>query len=445
MEKEILRQISKPIFYVTNDVSRAIGLEKILPNYHIVCLDDHPLVTYLLKEGVSVFCLERELGRQNEIARNAGTILSHPLVLSFIKEESKKETPNILFFKPQKRIELIAKKFGFNLIGNSINLSRIFEDKISFLNICLDNHLKIAPGEIYNLNDIRYSDLIKRFGNQPVIQFGRGWAGNSTYFLRSEDELEKIKKENGNIEIRASRFINGITVLNNAVIYGENTFTSGPAVQIKAEQILTSTQGGTGGRQWPAKLNQRQEEEIKAITLATAKVMRRKGYRGIFGLDFLIEEASGEVYLSENNARITASVPFYTKLELGKDCLPLLGFHLLSFLGGKEIEFLNHEPPPVSGGEIVARNNLQESVQVGGEIKNGIYTKDLDFVRESYFLDTDKNEEIWLETAAKGRKVNPEIELIKIDTPGSVCDEKGNLGKDYLKIISSLKEKLALK
>ncbi|MBU2577247.1 hypothetical protein KKA69_00275, partial [Patescibacteria group bacterium] len=336
MEKEILRQINKPIFYVTNDVSRAVGLEKILPDYHIVCLDDHPLVTYLLKEGVSVFCLERELGRQNEIARNAGTILSHPLVLSFIKEKSKKETPNVLFFKPQKRIEFIAKKFGFNLIGNSTDLSRIFEDKISFLNICLENNLKIVPGEIYNLNNIKYSDLVKRFGNQTVIQFGRGWAGNSTYFLRSEDELEKIKEENGNIEIRASRFINGITVLNNAVIYGENTFISSPAVQIKAEQILTSTQGGTGGRQWPAKLNQRQEKEIEAITFEVAKVMKRKGYRGIFGLDFLVEEVSEEVYLSENNARITASVPFYTKLELSKGCLPLLGFHLLSFLHNNE-------------------------------------------------------------------------------------------------------------
>ncbi|RJR26077.1 hypothetical protein C4578_00050 [Candidatus Microgenomates bacterium] len=442
MKKEIAK-IKEPVFYITNDVSRGIGLEKILPNYHIICLDEHPLVDYLIKEGVSVFCLERELGKKNEILRNAGTILSHSLVLDFIKEKSEGQKPNILFFKPQKKIELIAKKYHFNLIGNSADLSRFFEDKINFLKICQENDLKVSSGEIIRLGKASYTDLQRRFGEKPVIQFGRGWAGNSTFFVESEEELENLKKENGNIEVRAGRFINGITVLNNAVIYGDGFFISPPAVQVKAEQILTSTQGGTGGRQWPAQISLKQKEEIEKITAKVAGIMKKKGYKGLFGLDYIIEEETGEVFLSEDNARITASIPFYTKLELSEGSFPLLGFHLLAFL--KPGERIDYQGPEVSGGEIVARNNRKKSMVVQNEVKNGIYSKDLSFLRESYFLDSTNKEEFWLETAAQGRVVNPEIEIIKLNTKDEVCDRKGRLKSEYSQIIFLLKEKLGLK
>lgn len=445
MTTEVLRKITKPIFYITNDVSRAVGLENIIPNYHIVCLDDHSLVDTLLKRGISVFCLERELGKKNEIFRNAGTILSHPLVLSFIKEKSREQKPNIVFFKPQKRIELISAKHGFNLVGNSLDLSRIFEDKISFFKLCRENDIKTTPSEVFNLGGIDYSSLVKNFGDQFVVQFGRGWAGNSTFFVKSEEELLKIKKEYPNIKVKVSSFIKGITVLNNVVIYKDGTIVGKPAIQIKAEQILTSTQAGTGGRQWPAIMDKRQEKEIEATTLKVASLMRERGYKGFFGLDFLIEEKSGEIFISENNARITASTPFYTKLELAKGFFPLLGLHLLSFLDEPQLDISDVESPGVVGAEIVARNNFRESLMVENSIKNGIYSEALKFIRESYSLDTDLKEEFWLETPARGRLVNPEIELIRLNTLDSVCDKTGSLCEKYMKIISDVKKRLGLK
>ena len=113
---KILNTVTDPIFYVTNDVSRGLGMETLLPNYHLICLDDHPVIDILEKKKVSVFCLERLLGRKNILRRSSGTILDHPLAREFIKEKSKGVTPKILFFKPQKKIELIAQKNGFFLL-----------------------------------------------------------------------------------------------------------------------------------------------------------------------------------------------------------------------------------------------------------------------------------------------------------------------------------------
>lgn len=444
MNLDVLKNLNEPIFYVTNDVGKGIGLENVLPDYHIICLDDHPLVDILQKRGVSVYCLERTLGSKNIIFRSSGVILDHPAVLSFIKEKAKLVKPNILFFKPQKKIEIIAKRENFNLLGNSTEIGRSFEDKIEFFKLCQKEGLPVPGGEITTISASNFGALVKKYGEVLVVQFGRGWAGNSTFFVSTEKDWLNLKKRFGQIPVKTGSFINGRTILNNAVIFANDTLISEPALQIKANKFLISTQAGTGGRQWPAGLDSGQKEKIKQITLKVADLMRNQGYRGFFGLDFLVEKETGEIFLSENNARLTASVPFFTKLELRAKAFPLLGYHLLSFLIWGKTGQIDFEPALISGGEIVARNTLETRAKVGGCLATGIYSKEFDFKRESPFLDSEESGDFWLETVARGRVVNPEIEIAKINTNSPVCDSSGNLKKDYLEIAGKIKEKLKL-
>ena len=443
MKINLLKELSEPIFYVTNDVGKGIGLEKILPNYHIICLDDHPLVDILQNEGVSVFCLERVLGRRNVLPRSSGILLSQKAVLSFIQEKSRKSRPNILFFKPQKRIELVAEKFGFRLLGNSSQINRLFEDKIEFFQLCQKEKLPLPDGEIVNLDKASFDSLSRKYGEILVIQFGRGWAGNSTFFVGS-DQWQQLKKKYGNLRVKVSRFIAGKTVLNNAVIFQDQILVSEPALQIKANPLLTATQSGTGGREWPARLTLDQKKKIKEITRKVGLLMKKKGYRGFFGLDFLIDE-SGKIFLSENNARLTASVPFYTKLEIKAGAFPLLGFHLLSFLPFADQTKIDEECPVVSGGEIVARNNTGKKLKAMGTMATGIYKANLKFIRESAFLDSQDPEDFWLQTVAQGRIINPEVEIAKINTFSPVSDLEGNLLPQYSEIIIKIRRELCLK
>jgi len=444
MDINILKNLRQPIFYVTNDVGKGIGLEDVLPNYHIICLDDHPLVNILQNRGISVFCLERALGSKNIIFRSSGIILDHPAVLSFIREKTKSSRPNILFFKPQKKIGIIAKRENFNLLGNSTEISRFFEDKIEFFKLCQKEGLPIHEGEITTLSQSNFTAIVKKYGEVLVIQFGRGWAGNSTFFISTEEELQDLKKRFGQIQVKVGRFIEGRTILNNAVIFANYTLISEPALQIKANKILSSTQAATGGRQWPAGLDSSQKEEVKRITLKVADLMRDKGYRGFFGLDFLLEKGTGKIFLSEDNARLTASVPFYTKLELRAKVFPLLGYHILSFLSSGKMDQIDLEQASISGGEIVARNTFDTKVKVGGDLGTGIYGKEFVFKTESPYLNSEGVGDFWLETVARGRIVNPEIEIAKINTNTPVCDSEGNLKEDYLELIKMIKEGLKL-
>jgi len=442
MGTDVLRNINKPIFYVTHDVGWGIGLENVLPNYHIVCLDDHPLVDILTKSGVSVFCLERVLGKKNILRRSSGIILDHPAVLDFIKEKSEGERPNILFFKPQRKIELVAKKNKFNLLGNQVGRSRLFEDKLSFFKLCQENKIKLPEGEIKRLSEIKFADMAKKYGEPLVIQFGRGWAGNTTFFIKSEDEFSKLQKKFGQMEVKMSKFIKGRTVLNNAVIFQKQIFVSQPALQIKADKLLTATQAGTGGRRWPSGLGREEKEEISKITFSVGSLMAKLGYQGFFGLDFLLDHSSGEIFVSENNARLTASVPFYTKLELGAGGFPLLGFHLLAFLPQVKLPKIDFSPSDISGSEIVVRNTQDVAVKIGSSLPTGIYDENCLFVRESAFLDVLESDVFWLKTVAPGRAVNPEIEIAKIETLASVCDDEGRLTEKAKKVVEWVKSNL---
>lgn len=440
MNLEILKKITEPIFYVTHDVSRGLGLERLLPNYHLVCLDDHPLVDILLEEGISVFCLERALGQKNALLRTSGTILGHPLVLNFIKEKAAGAKPNILFFKPQKKLEILAKENNFRLLGNSAETNRIFEDKVEFYKLCQNEGINVPLGKIADLGVVSYEELASEYGQTLVVQFGRGWAGNSTFFVNSETELEKLKQDFGPLAVKISRFVSGKTVLNNAVIWGKQVLVSPPALQVKSESCLTACPGGTGGRQWPADLTTAQEEKIQTLTVKVGEIMAKQGYRGFFGLDFLIEESTGEVFLSENNARLTASVPFYTQLELAGGSFPLLGFHLLSFLNYPE-EKIDWQPPQIEGGEVIARNTQNGPVKVINSLKTGLYDFDLKYQGATSSLNGQKDV-FWLEAVAEGRVVNPEIEILKIDTLGPVCDQRGVLTERVRQLVHLIKEKL---
>lgn len=443
MEIDILKGITEPIFYVTNEVGRGIGLEKLLPNYHIICLDDHPLVDILQNSGVNVFCLERALGQKNLLFRSSSVILSHPLVLAYIKEKSKGFRPNILFFKPQKKMEILADQYGFNLLGNPVSLNQRFEEKISFFEFCQKEKIKVPPGETLRIGEAGFIDLAKKYGEKLVVQFGRGWAGNSTFFVQNENDWQKLQKDFGELRVKVTAFIDGITVLNNAVIFQGETLVSSPALQIKANPLLTAMEGGTGGREWPVALTEGQQREIKEITKKVGKTMAEAGHQGFFGLDFLLKK-TGEVFLSENNSRLTASVPFFTKLELKANVFPLLGFHLLSFLKQVMGEVEDYQAAAVAGSEIVMRNTAKTKIKVNGLVKTGLYQENWQMKKETYFLETNSKTDFWLQSVAPERIINPEIEMARINTLSPATDKEGNLQEPFLEILTKVKQELHL-
>jgi hypothetical protein len=283
------------IFFITPDIKRGLGLEGILPNFHLICSYSDPLIEPLKENGTNVFCLEGIIGEDARNINNSGKLLQNSHVLNYIRQHAK-GTPYIAFFKPSVKLDILIKDLGFLAMGNSADKNEMFENKVNLnramQGIIPDYQIPSVTGKMEFLD---YSDIKNKIGGELVVQFGHGWAGKTTFFVFRKEDFIKLQKKFGQTIVRVSKYIEGITLLNNCCIYQENIFVSPPALQISGLPELCDNPSVTCGRQWPnGFLSTSQTEKVGFISRELGKVMQKSGYRGIFGIDFLIEYKTGK-------------------------------------------------------------------------------------------------------------------------------------------------------
>lgn len=322
------------IFFVTPEINRAIYFDHLITDYWIVCSYFDPIIPVLRKQGNKIFCLQEELGERFSPIDNTGKLLENPLVLEYIKKISKR-TPSIFYFKPSLKIDILLKQLGFNKIGNDHKLNEKFENKILAYNFLAKYFPDVnIEGETNTFANLDFQDAVKKYSLPFVLQFSHGWAGKTTYFIQSEKQFQSLQKKFPQTKVKVTKYIKGFTVLNNCCLFQQFVFVSPPAIQINGIDRLCTNPAVTCGRQWPAEfLSRFQIEAIYDISQKIGKAMREGGYIGFFGIDFLVEEQTRKIYISEINARLTASSSFYTRLEMGIGITPLIIYHMAGFLG----------------------------------------------------------------------------------------------------------------
>ncbi len=180
--------------------------------------------------------------------------------------------------------------------------------------------------------------------------------------------------------------------------------------------------------------------------------MVQKKYRGIFGLDMIISEMDGEVYLIEINPRLVASIPFYTKLEIKNNNVPMFGLHILDFLGIK-YEFQMPEDGKESlknfGAQLVLRNIGRNDRIVGGKLAAGVYkfqNNELIYARKGYCInDIISKEEFVVLPASTGRVLRPEIEAARLEFLSPLLSKEYHLSAEANLLADEIYKKLNLK
>jgi len=461
--KKIFEDIKTPIFYVANVADRGVGLENIIPNYHIICIDHDDEVDYLEKAGAKVFCLEKEFGKKNVIFRNSAVLLGQEPVKKYIKENTPPGMQAaVVVFKPSLAAEKIARENNWKILNNSAILSKEIEDKFNFIFIGKSLHIRIPDAETIDFGRLSYWEL-KKYYDYFVVQLKSGYAGSSTFFIRSNDDYVKLMNTffhdssgKKTITVKVSKYIHGIPATVDACVAADEIYVGKPCLQITGEELCTNNLGTTCGNDWgvlPA--SAKVSGEINDIGKKVGQYLSRKGYKGIFGLDFIISEKNSDVYLIEINPRFVASIPFYTKMEIKNSVLPMMALHFLEFLGVKySIDFLAKELfdqniPVISGSQLVLRNKEGKICTPTGEIKSGVYRFDrgkLIFLRPGYSpLDLNLPNEFIILAAAKGRKVKPENEVARIESMASLAGKNYHLAPETELIVREVYKKIKLK
>jgi len=398
--QNILNKDQKPIFFLSPVLSRALGLEKILTNFHLITTRKDPLISILRQNNISVFCLE-EL-EEKEI-RNSFQLLSNSKVQDFIKEKSLDLTPNVLTFRSLPQVQQLCKNLSYNYCQADPYLVRELEDKVFFYKLLEKNNIPTIPNQLKVFENCEFKN------KKMVLQLKRGFAGNSSFIIETLEEFQKYQDKYKKHRVKLTEFLNGKTLTVNACVT-DNQIKIGPVFeQIDKIKELNSNELGTSGNSHFLNKELSAEEKLKIYKLIDdiSGVLFKKKYRGFFGLDLLLTD-DGEIYPIECNPRLTASVGNFTQMELEKKQVPLLLFHLLHFLDYKIekeeevfIEDLNYI-------FLIFRNTKEHAFLIRNEIKTGIYkiAKDkIVFIRSSIDFTECQDDEIFILATGKNIKI----------------------------------------
>lgn len=362
----------KNIFYFVRDPERALGLSKILNNYHVVHVTQTQFLKHFREIGVKYFCLEEEDEGLENIQGGARVLFKHQKALDYINRY-KKEANFAQTFKISPAFVKGAQEQGLDLLNSSVQLSRTFEEKLTQYQ-ALAQHVVFPKTIISRFDQQSYLQLVQTLGPRFVIQFARGHTGLGTHIIETEGEFDRLKEDNLQRTVKFSSFIDGAPYTVNACVTRVGVFVGGLSFQITGDSSLGATRGATIGNDWSFRANIDNYDNVVKQVVTIGELMRKKGFRGMFGVDFIVK-SNGEMVIIEVNARQTASIPMYTKTQLLNGEIPLSMLHLLEFfqldIHQKTQDYNRKNIRPEKYSQVFLR--AEDDVTVNHQVNMGIY------------------------------------------------------------------------
>lgn len=335
----------QPVVYIARDLERALGLSKGYNDYYIIT-NSSSLAKSLVKH-------------KSVIALSADRLLdTHELLIhSRSKEIIKKlKNPLILVFKNTPLIEKNCQEHGWKLLNPPTVLSNKIEEKISQVEWLEELRKLLPPHQVTTCKNVQFKR--KKF----ILQFNRAHTGSGTILIESEEQLKKLQQKFPNRPVRITEFIEGPMFTNNNIVWGKKILCGNINYQITGLEPFTDRPFATIGNDWalPHKLlHEKLQNDYFKIAEAVGKKLARDGWKGLFGVDVILDQKKKKLYLIEINARQPASTTFESQLQNSQlatqssQLVTIFEAHLASLLG---LKYNKEELIKIKdGGQIIQR------------------------------------------------------------------------------------------
>jgi len=322
-----LRQ--KPLAYVTRDIERALGLSPETDGYYIIAnATQHAKDMYGEKSHILLI--------EEDSLLSTHALLEHPETKAFLK---KHDVDQVVVFKNTTRIERTCTTLDLTLLNPSATLAAEVEGKISQLEWLLFDHADVFPKPRIVVDKL----IDATPETYPcVVQFNTSHTGSGTHVVNTADDLEKLQEKFPNRPARIFPFITGPTYTLNCTVGKDNIVPGQISYQITGLEPFTSNPLATIGNDWALpqeELSLKQYNWIMSVTKEVGARLQNEGWRGLFGVDVIIDQATQEVYLLEINARQPASTTTESQTQ---ETWKGLGAESRQELGWKEEEGTTH-------------------------------------------------------------------------------------------------------
>lgn len=464
MKLNKLRQAARklpPIVGVTPNALTRVVPAQFLNDYSIVCFKWRQETEYVSRV-TEVFSIERLYPGAKISKMNSTSVLRFPPVQEYL---SRKGKPWLLVYKSRPGLERLAQRLGFGIIGNKPGVIAEYDDKRRFREILEEEGIRRVPGESIPFEKLRtelLAELKKKYGEKIVVQAAEiAGGGKGTAFVQDEEDLEsfisRIKsKEKGSRvkKLNVTKFIDGIPASIAACVTKYGIISGGIQTQIQDIPQVRNPEVGSGlflghdwsFRQWRGDVIRQAQELADKI----GKRLKREGYKGIFGLDLVIDE-EGVVYPIECNPRYTGAFPVLSQIYIANGLVPLDFYHILEHLG---IEYnvdvreaSDTYTKPLLGSQIILYNRREQAVKVEGYLKAGVYKvagETMQFVREGFGYEhlLDAGEFVLTDGVPfPGTVLEPSERLAKLVFKKGILQNKNKLTQEVEKIIDWVYQK----
>jgi len=325
---------NKNIIYITRDLERALGFDLSNPSYYIIS-NTGDFAKRVAKNKNNILLIEaqkqldtREL-LQNEKAKNFINKIS-----TSAKATADKNNPQILVFKPTTQIEKICTENNWQLLNPSAELANKIEQKISGVQWLGEESKYLPNAKIDVCGNINFN------GEKFILQFNQSHTGSGTILIESEKQLEEIKTKFPKRECKTTRFVDGTLFTNNNIVTDKEIILGNISYQITGLEPFTKNKFATIGNDWGLAhklLTEKQLNKYKEIVEAVGQKMQAENWRGLFGVDIILEKNSDNLYLIEINARQPAGTTFESQLQMAnrknENEITTFEGHILALLG----------------------------------------------------------------------------------------------------------------
>lgn len=329
--KRHFAQNDVPVYFISASNFNMMGMHDWVRNWLninlIDCFDGkHPHVLLVADDHTQVFQGIEDI---NTYLLNNAAVRAHVAQHKGIKGHAV-----FLFF--DEKIEAMCAEMGLDIFLPKNSLVREIDSKIVTTEIGNKAGVLSVPNVLAKVAS--YPELQRiaqqaNLGSRWVVQSAYGDSGKTTYFIANETDYQAVADEiESQDRVKVMRWVNCTGTAIEACATRWGTFVGPLLTELIGIPSLTPYAGGWCGNElYQEAFTADIRKQVLQKTQAMGDALYRRGYRGYFELDYLIDSDNGEVYLGELNARITGISAMTNLSDFSTTHIPLFLFHLLEY------------------------------------------------------------------------------------------------------------------
>ncbi|MBX4186781.1 MAG: hypothetical protein KW802_00785 [Candidatus Doudnabacteria bacterium] len=383
-------------------------------HFQIYCVHDSADIA-VLRNYAQVACMEQVDPKVAQKVHSTEYLMRNYVFQSFLK--SQRYPYSLLLHTTTPPIIKYVKEQNIPWIGNDPKIFEPLLHKKGFKELLVNLRIEYLPDWVMSKEEFygkRFTELQKKWNKAVVAQPGDYEVSGSTYFIHNEDDLSKAFEFYNNPErfervqkIKLTPFVTGNAVSMLGCVMDSGILTSPLQLQLIDVPEALHDQPPTGaffGHDWGYKSwSEQTAKDAQTAVEQIGRWLSKRGYRGIFGVDFIHDQESDKVYPLECNPRFTGAIPAYSEINILNGVAPIDFMSLVAQLRIPikfDFNAMNELwKKPTNAAHIAIVPNGVEQMKV--PLNAGVYTyheqeRSLEYLRPGAFLHELKNDQEFL-------------------------------------------------